>query len=398
MLIILYFKKMNSETIENEIKEHLAKHKNILDKSCLNDWKNTEINVAVLGEDDETSQKFLVENLIGFYEKQVEKANNAKASLENPQCFVHSNNTKFHIWDLGSVNIEDYYIVDMQNIMKDSNSLYEILSSKNFENQLNKYDFFVLLTKSPNGLTNNEQMFGNKVISLNKKIYFVNTNRNKVINENKIHPCNDIYVISQDFNQFIKLNQDILDDLIKNEKLATSYILTIEPSSHEIILKKTEVLKNRAYQIAIISSIFGYFLPLPSLKIAADISLIVSEIVFYLKQFSLNKQSIEKFASSIRNVRIDLSKILASSKYASLLLIDDFHSLHDIIVKTLPLFAVNTVVDLVKFVPIMGFFLKGVVSYETTKSTLIDILDEFSKIAIEVQTFLKQQTDLEQKV
>jgi hypothetical protein len=271
------------ESIENEIREHIKKNSS-LDKNHLNEWQRVEINIAILGDDESNlTRKFLIKKLIGSYESQTGKQNIemtdviSKPTLTKPETFAHSNNDKFQVWDMGTLNEFD------------TETLNSILSNKDFETQLKNYDFFILLTKQSEKLTENENLFADKVESLNKKIYFVKSieknkdtvetlleekNEKKTLvstnKSSKLSEKKSVYLLSCDDSkincQFIKLNEDILKDLENNHKLVT-YILTIEPFSHEIIHKKTEILRTRAYQIAILSSIFGYFLPLPGLTI-----------------------------------------------------------------------------------------------------------------------------------
>ena len=396
------------DLIETEIKEHIKKNKH-LDKNHLTEWKRVDINIAIVGDDKSNlTRKLLINKMIGSYQTQTGKHDiemvdvTMKPTLTKPESFAHSNNDKFQVWDLGTIN-------DL-----DKETLNSILSNKDFENELEKYDFFILLTKQSENLTENENLFADKIESLKKKIYFVKSIEDKNIQEAKIDEKEDVktnetnpsdnkkpvYLLACDDSkincQFIKLNDDILKDLEKNEKLVT-YVLTIEPLSHQIIYKKTEILRTRAYQIAILSSIFGYFLPLPGLTIAADLTLLATEIIFYIKQFSLNKESIENLAKKFKGTHLELSKIFAKSKYASLLLLEDIHTLSGLLLKTIPLFAISSASDLFKFIPIMGFILKGTISYESTKYTLMSILDELSKVAIDVHNFIKDQNTMEKK-
>jgi hypothetical protein len=132
-------------------------------------------------------------------------------------------------------------------------------------------------------------------------------------------------------------------------------------------------------------------------KLAADLTLLATEIIFYVKQFSLNKESINNITKKIKGAHVELSKIFAKSKYASLLLLEDIHSLSGLLLKTIPLFAISSATDLFKFIPIMGFILKGTISYESTKYTLMSILDEFSKVAMDVHNFIRDQNAMEKK-
>ena len=102
-------------------------------------------------------------------------------------------------------------------------------------------------------------------------------------------------------------------------------------------------------------------------------------------------------ANSFKNVHTKITKMLSKSKYASLLL-EDIHSLSGILLTILPLFAVSTASDMFKFVPILGLILKGAISYEATKSSLMSILNEFSRISLEVNSFLRDQNSLENKL
>jgi len=171
-----------------------------------------------------------------------------------------------------------------------------------------------------------------------------------------------------------------------------AFTFSIEPFSPDIIHKKHEILRQKTFHSAIVSTLCGIFTHIvPGLGLVVDLSFLVQEIRFYVTQFGLCEEGLKKIVDNSNNrvVHEDLLAIINKSSYASLILVKDIHALTSVLVKVLPIFAAASAVEAIKFFPLVGHIIHGSMSFLMTKYTLIKVLDEVSKVALDLHQFIE---------
>lgn len=215
---------------------------------------------------------------------------------------------------------------------------------------------------------------------------------NDEYHEINIHPHENFYTLSTRTDQqnnfdFNKLSIDLLNslDTIKME----SFTFTIEPMSKEIINKKHEILKSKTYHSAVVSTVCGIFTHIvPGMGLVVDMAFLIQEIKFYSVQFGLNEENLKKISKESNVLYDDIINVISKSAYASLIFLKDLHSLTSVLIKILPIFAVASATEGIKFFPVLGHIIHGSMSFLMTKFALIKILDEFSKVALDLNEFI----------
>lgn len=124
------------------------------------------------------------------------------------------------------------------------------------------------------------------------------------------------------------------------------------------------------------------------MAIIADIALLSTEIWFYRKQLGLTEEKLKYLPKKVYD---KITKIIEKSKYGSYVVLNDMHSITGLLLRTLPMLVISDMSDLLKFVPLIGAVLHGTVSTATTKYALLQIIDEFSKIALDIQSIVSDQ-------
>lgn len=164
---------------------------------------------------------------------------------------------------------------------------------------------------------------------------------------------------------------------------------TILPFSSDIIHRKHEILKAKTFHSAVLSTACGIFTHLlPGLGLVADLSLLVQEIRFFTAQFGIDEIGLRKRSKLSKVTYEDLMAIVHESIYASLIVLKDLHSLTSVLIKILPIFAAATAMDSMKLLPVVGHIIHGSMSFLMTKYALIKILDEFAKVALDIDQFI----------
>jgi len=75
-------------------------------------------------------------------------------------------------------------------------------------------------------------------------------------------------------------------------------------------------------------------------------------------------------------------EIVSKSKFLSILFLKDFNALTTVLLKTLPVLILsNDAMDMIRIVPVAEGLLHETISFASQKIALMNILEEFSKIA-----------------
>lgn len=322
----------------------------------LDKWKNIKLNIGLIGENDQIKD-YLIDKLTGV------KVNSQSTASSRP----FANNFNVQIWNIRRE--EDFDSVDVD-----------------------KYDVFLLIRSG--SFTATDYKLADMIESRGKKCLLVD-----VADKRSIEPTDKwvILVQSNDDDDIGRLNLEICKALeLESPEKGTAYALTIKPISKDVIEKKTEILRSRAQEIALMSTLFGNMFAMPRFMIIVDFLKLSWEIWFYREQLGLTQKSFENlFKINNTFIRQKLANVISKSKYASYLLVSDLNSLTSVLLKTLPSLVITDTVDIIKFLPIMGSLLHGSVSYASAKLALLNILDEFSKISQDIQSVLANQKSVQ---
>jgi hypothetical protein len=343
----------------------------------LDKWKNEQFNMAIVG-DPSPLKALFINKLAGFdfsdsaNQTQVLEIDASVNNAENNPFLnnykIHANNGHFFLWDLKS--------------KQDEKSIEEYMN----EIEAGKYDTFILFRESD--FTQIDFELAREIEKLNKNVYFVRFNDTNVSkNDTSEKKPGNFYdfTSTSDNSALCKLNLDILNNL-KDEDKKRVYVFSMEPLSKEILEKKSSTLYERLHNVALKSTLLGRSITLPGLTIMADLCLLSAEIWFYREQLGLNKRSLQKIKNSAKDLYDKIGNLMEGSKYAAYLALTDIHSFSGVILKTLPLLANSNMIDIVVMAPILGLALRDAKSFATTKYALTSILDEFNKIACDIQT------------
>jgi hypothetical protein len=391
-----------------------------LGKEMLEKWKDVKLNVGLIGNENEKINLLFINKLTGLHwftnnlnEKDSQLKLTETSTPHETNQHEHLNNKNFVVWDLSSAlnknsniiaNDFDFFIIFRRNLFDDNDvKLAKEFSSKGKPVYFVRFDLIdeerqVETLKSEI----NKEALNVSVNEREKEDDFVMIDRNdkdliehfdkdfeEKLKKNNIIQNKIYYITSISTIEYSRLIVDILANL-KEEK-AQAFILTVEPVSHEIIEKKSNYLKTRVCHVSAISSLFGYLFSMPGVALVIDVTLVTAEIWFYLHQLGLNMQSLERFANSVGRTYDKMLQKLKSCKYNSFIFLKDIHSLSGTLINTLPLFKMHNSSDLVKLIPILGSFIHSVISYITTRHTLLGVIDEFAKTAMEIQTVITEQ-------
>lgn len=109
-----------------------------------------------------------------------------------------------------------------------------------------------------------------------------------------------------------------------------------------------------------------------------------SEVWLYRDQLGLSPQKI----AQATNVASDkLSELISKSKLASMLVLKDVNSLTSVLIKMLPLLIMsNDAMGLLRILPAAESLVHGTISFATQKLALVNILEEFSKVAADLHS------------
>lgn len=110
-----------------------------------------------------------------------------------------------------------------------------------------------------------------------------------------------------------------------------------------------------------------------------DAAKLASEVWLYRDQLGLSPQSLSRAASRVNQ---KLSDLISKSRFASMFVIKDLNTLTSVLIKTLPVLILsNDAMDVLRVLPAAESVLHSTISFATQKLALINILEEFSKVA-----------------
>lgn len=393
-----------SNSVDNE---DLNLTKDNLHKESVNhltEWKSAQINIGILGPSSLQKQSFIKTLTNDNYT--ISEVVNDESDYEfitavEPLGHVHASNKNIIFWEMPeSLNLSKNEYIDQVELSRydlllicqcdskafDENDLWlaEFVRSKGIPVFFVKYHYDgKIVNESQTVVDTIDRLEFQIVEKINDEFKEINAEPHE--NHYTVPSCQQLPT-----HDLPKLIIDLVHSLegVKSETL----LLTIEPCSADIIHKKYELLKSKTYHSAMVSVLCGIFTHLiPGVGVIADFTFLAHEIKFFMSQFGLNEEGLNNTANKYDIDKADLMSIISKSMFASLIVLKDMHSMTSILMKVLPIFAAASTVESVKIIPIIGHIINGSISFLMTKYTLIKILDEFSTLALNIDSLIVER-------
>lgn len=327
----------------------------------LNLWKKAKIKIGVIGDSTCELKQMFMNRLTSF--GSISTCSDLKFDV-----YHHRNNSSVQAWDLSP------------NTDINSLNFLNFISSINID----KFDLFILFRTNKFGAF--DQRICEFFESEGKKLLLVGIKQDSELNISS-QIKQKVYIIRMD--DLSKLNEDIIENL--DEDKMTAFILTIDPLSAEIVEKKSQILKKRASGVSVQSSLFGTLISGPGLAIIADIALLSAEIWFYRKQLGLTNENLKKLSEESNLTGKKIIQDLSTNKYGTYALLKDINQISCALIKMIPSILASDFVDIIKLLPMVGSILHGSASIAASKSTLMQIIDELSRVAILFQNLARNK-------
>ncbi|XP_060578232.1 T-cell-specific guanine nucleotide triphosphate-binding protein 2-like [Ruditapes philippinarum] len=341
-------------------------------------WRNVPVNIAVTGNSGVGKSSF-----INSYRGLKAKSEGAAAVGVNettmePTKYMHPNNNSVALWDLPGMGTKEF-----------PKETY--LEKVHFQT----YDYFIIITATR--FTENDIWLANEVQKLQKKFFFIRTKMNmdvendahdypgtsksdtvnKVREEMKQHVSKEhfentkVYLIDNHFvldYDFPNLVETMIKEAptLKQEAMA----LTLTILTENIINQKRSALRKRILVVAL-GSAAGGAVPLPGTSLAVDAAIVMGEVEFYKQQFGLNDKSLHENA---RSLEIDVENLKERLNITRQLAVASTRLIATVVSKM----ALSEVAEKVTafVLPVLGSVIAAGISYGSTVSVLMSILDE----------------------
>ncbi|XP_067676907.1 interferon-inducible GTPase 5-like [Haliotis asinina] len=364
-------------------------------------WRNIPLSVAVVGESGVGKSTFInsVRGLTADDEGSA--AVGTGDTTQEPTVYRHPYNEKLVFWDLPGVGTPKF--------PQDKSYLERVGYSK--------YDFFLLL--SDDRFTSKDIWLAREIESLKKDYFFIRTKIDDAMEnaEDSEHNFSEGRVLERIKNNcydnfkagqlaqravycidcydkhkwdYTKLMEDILVSLPELKRNAL--VLSLSPLTKGVIRHKTRALKRRATMVALASGIQGActsLIPIPllggAISLSLDIALLANEVTFYLEQYGLDDDSLQKL-SSRTNTTVDYYKdalkdgsaIMASRQTVKTFLMNTIKSqAGEEAVKRIP-------IEMSRFVPFVNALIGGSANFATAFYMLIKMINDLEKDAMKV--------------
>lgn len=272
----------------------------------LNEWKNTKINVAVLGTSGTGKSSFINAVLSLTADDEGSAPVGVTETTRTILNYPHPKYNNLVLWDLPGVGTPNY---NRENYIE--------------KVQLNRFDFFIFMTADR--FREDDIWLAKELTAKKKMFYFARNKIGQDIRNNKFdHPkshtnagvMTDIRrnceqnLKTLDTDRIIKVYLidthepdnyefgDLMDQLIKDapENKKEAMVLSMSHMTDFLIEEKRERMSERIHYMSLLSGIVGA-VPVPMLDFAVDAGVLVEEAIFYRDQFGLTDEMLDAYAS-----------------------------------------------------------------------------------------------------
>ena len=346
-------------------------------KSKLNRWKNNPLHIAIIGNSGAGKSSYI--NAIRGLDADDEGSaavGETETTVGDPISYKDPRNDNLLYWDLPGVGTTRYpRDTYLRQVGFDKFDFYILISSSRFtENDLwlakeiekAGKQFFFLRSKIDDALAN-EKRAHRKTYNREATLDKIRKNCESELKKGGVKTV-DVFLISSyetALFDFDRAKEKLLKDFPKLKKDAM--VLSVSHGhSSEILKEKTEVLRGRILKIGIGSCLTN---AVPVVSFLCDVTLIKSEVDFYIKQLSLDDISLEQLAELA-----DVSSTSLKSKRG-------LYSFDDIANKLEE--KKGTVRSYLTLIPLVGS-IANVDAGAITAEVLTDILNGYEKAALEI--------------
>uniref|UniRef100_A0A8C6TQZ0 IRG-type G domain-containing protein n=1 Tax=Neogobius melanostomus TaxID=47308 RepID=A0A8C6TQZ0_9GOBI len=338
---------------------------------------NISLNIAITGESG-SGKSTLVNVLRGIKNKTEGAApTGVKETTMEPTEYIHPQNKNIRIWDLPGINTT--------RLKADKYLEYYV----GFE----KYDFFIIV--SCDRFRENDAKLAKEIQKMNKKFYFKEENPN-FNEENLLKLIRDkctkelqklgfespkVFLVSG-FRLHLYEIKDLWKTLQEElPKLQRDTLLLALPNiSTDVIEQKKQTLERNIIRFTLVSAA-GADVPIPGVSEHIDLSVITSFTVHCTVSLGLTPKSLQKLSDvsgvSLEDLREELKSPLAGVKITPALV-------QSVLARSSTYITSMKVVEVAKFVPIIGTVVAMGVSRSTTYKALKYILNSLAEDAQQV--------------
>ncbi|XP_052791756.1 interferon-inducible GTPase 5-like [Mya arenaria] len=352
--------------------------------SQLNDWKNTEIRFAIIGESGSGKSSF-INAMLGLSgdDPQAAKVGCNECTTEC-QEFQHPQKKTLFFNDLPGVGTSNF---------KRESYLETV--------QFQRFHFFILITSCR--LKENDIWLAEEILKNKKHFYFVRTKIDADIrSDKKAHPSthnqdnliqairtktaehlktahmsqtNVFLIDNYDTRRFDfdKLNERFILDASSHIK--KSMIFSISTVSSGIRKEKVAALRSRIKRQALLASI-GSLTPIPGVGLACEVAILMTEVTFYKLQLGTDAETMEQLAAKMR---ISLEALYAKTGTTSHILLASKESFLRVCAEIVLSETSETLLKLT--IPILGNLVSAVGTFPVCCYTLNSLLNMCNKEA-----------------
>jgi len=374
-------------------------------QSALDEWKRTQMNVAVIGLSG-TGKSSLINAFLDLDsdDERTAVVSGCNETAEEIQSYKHPKNEKLVFADLPGVGTPEFPKESyLQATGVDEYDFFLLVTSSRFDEndrwlaeevkKRNKRLFCVrtrigdVLTdkEAKSGSRNEEQLGKEKEPSTEDKPQQTDTERSDPASPSDIK----IFVIDsyESLTQydFPALCHEFIGDFPECKQEAL--LLTVRAQSKPMVDRKVECLRSRTWKAAGLSGA-GALVPLPGTSFVFDVGILLHEMKFYFEQVGLDRESLRRLA---RTTGADVGRLTAvvTDAYGVDVASLDLRSCVDhlsVLGVSAAVFQAESAAEAAVSLalPVVGQALAASMSYLTTRWMLAKILDRMHVVADEV--------------
>jgi len=395
----------HARNVEREVEELRKAYKEGGKDACRrllerkrDEWKDTPLNVAVIGNSGVGKSSFInaIRRMTADDKGAAEVG--VTETTKKIKSYSHPKNPMLTFWDLPGVGTDRF-----------PKETY--LSDIGFE----RFDFFLLITADR--FTENDTWLGKEIRKKNRKYFFVRTKIGVDISNNKAsHPkshkdeavvtkileftkailrinrCGDVPVFLIDNYELMKfdfqqLEKSLVKDFPKLKRAAL--VMSLQATSKEMIQLKVAELRSRMWKVAAFCAAVATA-NMFRLSIVFDIDLVVNESMMYYVQLGLDEESLRSYATLTSTEYNDLKAVVTSQLGMTVASVNGIQDLVMSLASGDPLNPYpKTAGDIsILAIPLIGNFIAAPITcYSGTMNMLEEVLDKMEKTAIAVVDF-----------
>jgi predicted GTPase len=359
----------------------------------IDDWSKEVLRIGITGGSGVGKSTFIntMRGLGPGHPDAAETCSNKQCTL-NIQDYPDLKNPNLTYYDLPGIGTPNFLKEEYAKKVKlDSYDFVIILSANRFtENdaylaqELHRFEkkFFFVRTKIDQDIKTEREDQENQGKTFDEEAYLAETKRFCSESIKQFSDTHPVFVISGRLENYAKWDfPKLVEHLIQNAPglKREALIHTISPNSHAAVEQKAALIEQRILKVALVSA-FAAAVPIPGLSISCDLALMIREIRWYLKYFSVDLEALDILSKILRTNPETLLKIIYGAQVAWTHA--DSSGIKKLVMQKLSEYALaNTAEEVARYIPIIGQAVAPVVSFLTVHKTLNYFLGEIKAMA-----------------